>query len=104
MNFNAYGYSSFKCDITSYCHPAGEVNTIAVKVTNEGKIPVGMRFRYLPHVWFIKTDSVHLDEWAVAVRTAKMTGDEATVAIEADVLNEKGGEGRSKYDGYDYFS
>ena len=33
VNFNAYGYSSFKCDITSYCHPAGEVNTIAVKLT-----------------------------------------------------------------------
>lgn len=42
VNFNAYGYSSFKCDITSYCHPAGEVNTIAVKVTNEGKNSVGM--------------------------------------------------------------
>ena len=90
VNFNAYGYSSFKCDITSYCHPAGEVNTIAVKVTNEGK-----NSRWYAgsgiyrHVWFIKTDSVHLDEWAVAVRTAKMAGDEATLAIEADVLNEK---------------
>lgn len=30
-----------------------------------------------------------MDEWAVAVRTAKMAGDEATLAIEADVLNEK---------------
>ena len=90
VNFNAYGYSSFKCDITSYCHPAGEVNTIAVKVTNEGK-----NSRWYAgsgiyrHVWLIKTDSVHLDEWAVAVRTAKVTGDEATLAIEADVFNEK---------------
>ncbi|MFR5759799.1 MAG: sugar-binding domain-containing protein [Bacteroides cellulosilyticus] len=48
VNFNAYGYSSFKCDITSYCHPAGEVNTIAVKVTNEEKFPLVCRFRYLP--------------------------------------------------------
>lgn len=64
VKFNAYGYSSFKCDITSYCHPAGEVNTIAVKVTNEGK-----NSRWYAgsgiyrHVWLIKTDPVHLDEW-----------------------------------------
>ena len=70
VKFNAYGYSSFKCDITSYCHPAGEVNTIAVKVTNEGK-----NSRWYAgsgiyrHVWLIKTDPVHLDEWGVAVRT-----------------------------------
>ena len=90
MKFNAYGYSSFKCDITSYCHPAGEVNTIAVKVTNEGK-----NSRWYAgsgiyrHVWLIKTDPVHLDEWGVAVRTVKVTDDEAILAIEVDVLNEK---------------
>lgn len=90
VKFNAYGYSSFKCDITSYCHPAGEVNTIAVKVTNEGK-----NSRWYAgsgiyrHVWLIKTDPVHLDEWGVAVRTVKVTDDEAILAIEVDVLNEK---------------
>ena len=41
------------------------------------------------HVWLIKTDPVHLDEWGVAVRTVKVTDDEAILAIEVDVLNEK---------------
>ncbi len=87
---NVYGYSSFRCDITPYCHPAGEVNTIAVRVVNEGK-----NSRWYAgsgiyrHVWLIKTDLVHLDEWGVAIRTASLSEDEATLEIDADILNEK---------------
>lgn len=88
VNFNAYGYSSFRCDITPYCHPVGETNTIAVKVVNEGK-----NSRWYAgsgiyrHVWLIKTDPVHLDEWAVAIRTTELSKNRATLAIDADILN-----------------
>lgn len=90
VNFNAYGYSSFRCDITPYCHPAGEVNTIAVKVVNEGK-----NSRWYAgsgiyrHVWLIVTERVHLDEWGVAVRTTNVSEDEAALTIEANVINEE---------------
>lgn len=89
VNFNAYGYSSFKCDVTPYCHPAGEVNTIAVKVVNEGK-----NSRWYAgsgiyrHVWLIKTNPIHLDEWGTTIRTVEASEDEALLTVDADVLNE----------------
>lgn len=89
VNFNAYGYSSFRCDITSYCHPAGESNTIAVRVVNEGK-----NSRWYAgsgiyrHVWLIKTEPIHLDEWTSFIRTEALNGNEATVSLETSVFNE----------------
>ena len=89
VNFNAYGYSSFRCDITPYCHPAGETNTIAVKVINEGK-----NSRWYAgsgiyrHVWLIKTEPVHLDEWTSFIYTEALNENGAIISLETSVFNE----------------
>lgn len=89
VNFNPYGYSSFRCDITPYLHSPGKSNTVAVKVVNEGKnsrwyAGAGI-YR---HVWLVKTPTVHLDEWGIAINSTINDGNEATVTVDADIINE----------------
>ncbi|MDR0543212.1 MAG: beta galactosidase jelly roll domain-containing protein, partial [Dysgonamonadaceae bacterium] len=61
-----YGYTSFFCDITSYCNPVGEENVIAVKVGNQGK-----NSRWYSgsgiyrHVWLVTVNPVHIAPWGV---------------------------------------
>ena len=60
--FNPYGYSSYRFDITDYCKPAGEENTVTVRAVNEGR-----NTRWYAgsgiyrHVWLMKTPEVYLD-------------------------------------------
>lgn len=64
VSFNRYGYTSYKIDITDFCHTPGIFNTLAVKVVN-----VGENSRWYSgsgiyrHVWLIKTNPVYLEEW-----------------------------------------
>ena len=89
-NVNVYGYSSFRCDITPYCHSAGKLNTIAVKVVNEGK-----NSRWYAgsgiyrHVWLIKTFPIYLDEWETVIRTESLCNNNATISVETSVFNEE---------------
>lgn len=68
--FNPYGYSSFRFDITDHVLPAGEVNTLAVCVKNEGQ-----NTRWYAgsgiyrHVWLIKTPRLHLNDWDTHIQT-----------------------------------
>ena len=62
--FNAYGYTSYRVDITPYLNAPGTPNTIAVKVVNAGRnsrwyAGSGI-FR---HVWLIRTEKLYLDAW-----------------------------------------
>ena len=36
-NYNPYGYTSYKIDITPFCNQVGTPNVIAVKVVNSGE-------------------------------------------------------------------
>ena len=36
VSFNAYGYTTFRVDITEYCKKHGEINVITIKVINVG--------------------------------------------------------------------
>ena len=64
---NVYGYSSFRVDVTDRLH-AGQ-NSIAVRVQN-----VGNNTRWYAgsgiyrHVWLLRTDNVHADEWDTYIR------------------------------------
>lgn len=87
--FNPCGYTSYKLDITAYCHPAGEPNTIAVRAVN-----VGQNSRwysgsgiYRP-VWLIKTPKTHLEKWDTYVDASTVVGNNCTVNF-ATIIHHK---------------
>jgi beta-galactosidase len=87
--YHPNGYTSFFCDITPYCLPAGKTNTIAVKVTNAGK---NSRWYsgsgiYRP-VWMITTDKLHVENWGCAVTTPEITGKKAKIKVSVNVRNQ----------------
>lgn len=94
--FNPYGYIPFKINLNEFCKSPGAVNTIAVKVINEG-----LNSRWYAgsgiyrHVWLIKTDKVHLDEWDTFVDASRVEGRKAEVNLHTVVHNTdmKKGEG-----------
>lgn len=94
--FNPYGYTSYKVDITDYCQAPGKENTIAVRVLN-----VGQNSRWYAgsgifrHVWMIKTNKIHLEEWDTFVDASEVKGKEATVKFSTLIHNpeKKAGEG-----------
>lgn len=88
LYFNPYGYMSFRFDITDACNKANEVNTLAVRVTNEG---VNTRWYagsgIYRHVWLIRKPKLNLSEWDTFVRTQSVDGTTAKVRLSAKVFN-----------------
>lgn len=86
--FNPYGYMPFKVNLNEYCQSPGEINTIAVKVINEG-----LNSRWYAgsglyrHVWLIKTDKVYVEEWDTFVDASKVQGRKAEVNLRTVVHN-----------------
>jgi len=89
VNFNPYGYTSYKIDITEFCNAPGQPNTIAVRVLN-----VGQNSRWYAgsgiyrHVWLIKTDRIHLEEWDTFVNASELDGKNAKVKFSTILHNE----------------
>ena len=83
----AYGYSSFRVDMTPHLR-AGKKNVVAVLASNK---PLSTRWYpgagIYRHVWLEKTDPVHIDQWGVYVTTPKVTADVATISVETTVRN-----------------
>lgn len=89
--FNPYAYTSYKVDITDYCHAADILNTIAIRILNVGEnsrwyVGSGL-YR---HVWLIKTDNIHLDEWDTFVRLLELKKRDAAVKITTAIHNGNG--------------
>lgn len=88
VHFNAYGYIPFKVDITKYCNGPGIANIIAVKVVNAGR-----NSRWYSgsgiyrHVWLVKTNKVHLDEWDTYVDASKLEGGKAIINLNTIIHN-----------------
>lgn len=86
--FNACGYTSYKIDLTPYCNKPGTVNTIAVRALN-----VGENSRWYGgsgiyrHVWLIKTNKTHLEEWDTFVDASELKGKDALVKISTIIHN-----------------
>ena len=84
----AYGYSSFRVDITDVVNPGGS-NIIAVRLDN----PAGSS-RWYPgggiyrHVWLEKTPPLHIAHWGVFVHTPRVAAAEAEIAVETQVDNQ----------------
>jgi len=88
VDYHPYGYTSFFCDITSCCNPAGKENTLAVKVSSLGKnsrwyAGAGI-YR---HVWMVTAEQTRFDNWGIFITTPSVTEDKATVHVSAEVAN-----------------
>lgn len=83
----AYGYNSFRVDITPFLK-AGEKNLVAVMASNKPNST-----RWYPgagiyrHVWLEKTGPVHLANWGVYATTPEVSEKSATVKVETTVEN-----------------
>lgn len=83
-----YGYTSFWYDITPYLNPAGEENTVAVQVKNEG-----FNARWYSgsgiyrHTWLTLVDPVHISPWGVYVHAPAVSNEESEIEISTKILN-----------------
>lgn len=86
--YNAYGYTTFRFDITPYCKPAGQENVIAVKVLNEGK-----NSRWYTgsgiyrHVWMIRTAPSYIDDWGTFITTNRVANNQADISLTTTIIN-----------------
>ncbi|MBQ7023834.1 MAG: DUF4982 domain-containing protein [Akkermansia sp.] len=83
----AYGYNSFRVDITPFLK-AGQQNLVAVMASN---LPLSTRWYpgagIYRHVWLEKTGPVHLSKWPTYVTTPEITEDSAQVKVQTTVAN-----------------
>lgn len=83
----AYGYNSFRVDITPYLE-AGKSNLVAVLASNR---PLSTRWYpgagIYRHVWLEKTGPVHIAQWGVYITTPKPTKNQAQVKIATTINN-----------------
>ena len=83
----AYGYNSFRVDITPFLK-AGEPNLVAVMASNK---PLSTRWYpgagIYRHVWLEKTTPVHIAQWGVFVTTPKVSSSSAEVKVKKTVNN-----------------
>lgn len=92
LGFHPYGYTTFRFDITDHL-AAGEKNTIAVRVRNEGH-----NSRWYSgsgiyrHVWLTVTSQAHLDPWSTFVN-ATVQVDSATINYGTTIFNDSGNDG-----------
>lgn len=81
----AYGYSSFRIDLTPWVK-FGTANLIAVRLDNPPSssrwYPGGGIYR---HVWLVKTNPVHLANHGVFARMEQVTPAAATVVVSAEI-------------------
>lgn len=86
----AYGYSSFRLDLTPYIKIGGE-NVIAIRLEN---LPESSRWYpgsgIYRNVWLVKTDPVHVGQWGTFVTTPVVNKDSASVKIGVTIDNNVG--------------
>ncbi len=83
----AYGYNSFRVDITPFLK-AGQQNLVAVMASN---LPLSTRWYpgagIYRHVWLEKTGPVHLTQWPTYVTTPEISAHSALVKVQTTVAN-----------------
>ncbi|MFA9389685.1 MAG: sugar-binding domain-containing protein, partial [Prolixibacteraceae bacterium] len=85
-----YGYTPFKVNITPYLVEAGNVNVVAVKVTNQEQSSRWYTgFGIYRNVTLSVIAPVHIADWGVAVTTALVNENEAVVKFAVQVENTK---------------
>jgi beta-galactosidase len=90
LGVHPYGYTPFYYDLTPLLKAAGEANTLAVKVNNNGK-----NSRWYSgsgiyrHVVLQITDQVHIPIWGISVVTPEVNKEKATVKLNIKIANEE---------------
>lgn len=88
LGCHPYGYTSYSFDLTPYI-TAGKQNTIAVRVSNEGR-----NSRWYSgsgiyrHVWLQTLNPVHIAQYGTAVTTPQVSEQTAKVMAVSKVINE----------------
>lgn len=89
LGIHPYGYTPFYYDLTPYLNPVGEKNTLAVKVSNNGK-----NSRWYSgsgiyrHVNLITTEKIYIPIWGISVTTTEVSKEKATVKFNIKINNE----------------
>jgi beta-galactosidase len=83
-----YGYTSFYYDITSYLNPAGQTNSIAVQVKNEGRTARWYSGSGIyRHTWITMANPVHIGIWGVNINTPVAGENSAEINVTSTLLN-----------------
>jgi beta-galactosidase len=83
-----YGYTSIYYDITPYLNPAGQSNTVAVQVKNEGRTARWYSGSGIyRHTWLMLVNPVHIAVWGVFIKTPEVSDQTASVELETSLLN-----------------
>jgi beta-galactosidase len=89
LGIHPYGYSSFLYDLTTHLD-FGKENIISVRVDNSQQ----KNCRWYSgsgiyrHVKLLVTAPIHIDHWGVAITTAEINREKATVAVRTSIKNE----------------
>ncbi len=89
LGVHPYGYTPFYYDLTPHINPSGEKNTLAVKVSNEGK-----NSRWYSgsgiyrHVVLQLTGKVNIPIWGISVTTPEVDKEKATAKFNIRISNE----------------
>ncbi len=83
----AYGYSSYRVDLTPYLVP-GKKNTVAIRIDNPNEssrwYPGGGVYR---NVWLTKTNPVSVAQWGTFITTPQISKQEATIDLKITLQN-----------------
>ena len=84
----AYGYNSWRVDLTPYIHFGGR-NVLAIRLDNPADssrwYPGGGIYR---NVWLVKTAPIHVAQWGTRITTPEVSSDQATIDIAVTVDND----------------
>lgn len=89
LGIRPYGYSSFSYELTTHLN-FGKENIISVRVDNSQQ----KNCRWYSgsgiyrHVKLFVTNSIHIDHWGVAITTAEISREKATVVVRTSIKNE----------------
>ncbi|MGC1391551.1 MAG: glycoside hydrolase family 2 TIM barrel-domain containing protein [Bacteroidales bacterium] len=83
-----YGYTSFYYDITPYLNPAGQTNTVAVQVKNEGRTARWYSGSGIyRHTWLTLVNQIHIGVWGVNIKTQSVSANSAEINVTTTLVN-----------------
>lgn len=85
----AFGYASFRYDLTPFLNSGDSINILAVRVDNSAQ-PNSRWYTgsgIYRNVWLAATSDVHIDLWGTFVTTPEVSNESATVTVEVKIRN-----------------
>lgn len=85
----AFGYASFRYDLTPFLNSGDTMNVLAVRVDNSAQ-PNSRWYTgsgIYRNVWLVATSTIHIDHWGTFVTTPEVSNGSATVNMEVKIRN-----------------